>query len=63
MQKAFSTYVVSPVPIKSLLLMRIKEGYRVKQYGQSTQVRPGNGPYHSAEMYANFVISRSLPGL
>lgn len=33
----FSTYVVSPIRIKGLLLMRIKEGYRAKQYGQSTQ--------------------------
>ena len=33
----FSTYVFSPIRIKSLLLMRIKEGYRAKQYGQSTQ--------------------------
>jgi hypothetical protein len=33
----FSTYVVSPIRIKALLLMRIKEGYRVKQYGLSTQ--------------------------
>jgi len=32
----FSTYVVSPVRIKVLLLARIKEGYRAKQYGQST---------------------------
>ena len=33
----FSTYVVSPIRIKGLLLMRIREGYRTKQYGQSTQ--------------------------
>ena len=33
----FSIYVVSPVRVKGLLLMRIKEGYRAKQYGQSTQ--------------------------
>ena len=33
----FSMYVVSPVRVKGLLLMRIKEGYRAKQYGQSTQ--------------------------
>ena len=33
----FSTYVVSPIRIKALLLMRIKEGYRVKQYGLGTQ--------------------------
>ncbi|KAL3923663.1 MAG: hypothetical protein SGILL_001528, partial [Bacillariaceae sp.] len=32
----FSIYVVSPVRIKALLLMRIKEGYRAKQYGLST---------------------------
>jgi hypothetical protein len=33
----FSRYVVSPIRIKALLLMRVKEGYRAKQYGQSTQ--------------------------
>jgi hypothetical protein len=33
----FSTYVMSPIRIKALLLMRIKEGYRAKQYGSSTQ--------------------------
>lgn len=33
----FSTYVVSPIRIKGLLLVRIKEGYRTKQYGSSTQ--------------------------
>jgi hypothetical protein len=33
----FSNYVVSPIRIKALLLMRIKEGYRAKQYGLSTQ--------------------------
>jgi hypothetical protein len=33
----FSTYVVSPVRIKALILARIKEGYRAKQYGLSTQ--------------------------
>ncbi|KAL3944411.1 MAG: hypothetical protein SGBAC_001489, partial [Bacillariaceae sp.] len=32
----FSTYVVSPIRIKALLLVRIKEGYRAKQYGSST---------------------------
>ena len=32
----FSMYVVSPVRVKGLLLLRIKEGYRAKQYGQST---------------------------
>jgi hypothetical protein len=32
----FSMYVVSPVRIKALILMRIKEGYRAKQYGLST---------------------------
>jgi hypothetical protein len=30
-------YVVSPVRLKGLLLLRIKEGYRAKQYGLSTQ--------------------------
>ena len=33
----FSIYVVSPIRIKALLLMRIKEGYRARQYGLSTQ--------------------------
>ena len=33
----FSTYVVSPIRIKGLLMMRVKEGYRARQYGQSTQ--------------------------
>ena len=33
----FSTYFVSPVRIKALLMMRIKEGYRAKQYGSSTK--------------------------
>lgn len=32
----FSTYVVNPVHIKGLLMARIKEGYRAKQYGTST---------------------------
>lgn len=32
----FSMYIVSPVRVKGLLLLRIKEGYRAKQYGQST---------------------------
>ncbi|CAJ1954420.1 unnamed protein product [Cylindrotheca closterium] len=32
----FSTYVVYPIRIKALLLVRIKEGYRAKQYGSST---------------------------
>lgn len=32
----FSTYIVSPVRIKALLLTRIKEGYRTKQYLLST---------------------------
>lgn len=32
-----SIYVVSPIRIKALLLMRIKEGYRARQYGLSTQ--------------------------
>lgn len=35
-QTTFSTYVVSPVRIKALLLTRVKEGYRAKQYGSST---------------------------
>ena len=33
----FSTYVVNPIRIKGLLMMRVKEGYRARQYGQSTQ--------------------------
>ncbi|CAB9512295.1 seizure threshold 2 [Seminavis robusta] len=33
----FSTYIVSPIRIKGLVMMRVKEGYRAKQYGQSTQ--------------------------
>ena len=33
----FSTYIVNPIRIKGLLMMRVKEGYRAKQYGQSTQ--------------------------
>ncbi len=32
----FSTYFISPVRIKALLIMRIKEGYRAKHYGMST---------------------------
>jgi hypothetical protein len=36
-RKAFSIYIVSPVRVKGLLLLRIKEGYRAKQYGLSTQ--------------------------
>lgn len=32
----FSTYFVSPVRIKALLMTRIKEGYRARQYGTST---------------------------
>ena len=35
-QTIFSTYVVSPVRIKALILTRVKEGYRAKQYGLST---------------------------
>jgi hypothetical protein len=35
-QTTFSTYVVSPVRIKALILIRVKEGYRAKQYGLST---------------------------
>lgn len=33
----FSTYIVSPIRIKGLLGLRVKEGYRARQYGQSTQ--------------------------
>jgi len=33
----FSTYVVNPIRIKGLLMMRVKEGYHARQYGQSTQ--------------------------
>jgi hypothetical protein len=32
----FSNYIVNPIPINEILLMRVKEGYRAKQYGQST---------------------------
>lgn len=32
-----SAYMVSPIRIKGLILLRIKEGYRAKQYWQSTQ--------------------------
>jgi hypothetical protein len=32
----FSTYVCSPVRIRGLLVARVKEGYRAKQYGTST---------------------------
>lgn len=32
----FSTYIVNPIRVKSLLWMRVKEGYRVKLYGSST---------------------------
>lgn len=31
-----SSYIVNPIPIKGLILTRVKEGYRAKQYGQST---------------------------
>ena len=31
-----STYIINPIPIKGLLMMRVKEGYRAKQYGQNT---------------------------
>jgi hypothetical protein len=31
-----SSYIINPVPIKGLIMMRVREGYRVKQYGQST---------------------------
>lgn len=32
----FSTYIINPIPINEILLMRVKEGYRAKQYGQVT---------------------------
>ena len=32
----FSTYIINPIPINEILLMRVKEGYRAKQYGQAT---------------------------
>ncbi|KAG7353587.1 hypothetical protein IV203_002942 [Nitzschia inconspicua] len=35
-RSTFSIYVVSPVRVKTLILKRIKEGYRAKQYGLST---------------------------
>jgi hypothetical protein len=35
-RRVFSTYIINPIRILSLLLTRIKEGYRAKQYGQST---------------------------
>jgi hypothetical protein len=35
-RSTFSTYTMNPVRIKVLLLMRVREGYRSKQYGQST---------------------------
>lgn len=35
-----SSYIINPVPIKGLIMMRVREGYRVKQYGQST-IEPG----------------------
>ena len=31
-----STYIVNPIRIMELVLMRVKEGYRARQYGQST---------------------------
>ncbi|GAX23762.1 hypothetical protein FisN_12Hh340 [Fistulifera solaris] len=31
-----SSYIINPVPIKGLIMLRVREGYRVKQYGQST---------------------------
>ena len=34
----FSNYIVNPIPIHEILLMRIKEGFRAKQYGQSTML-------------------------
>ena len=33
----FSTYMVSPIRVKGLLMMMIQYGYHAKQYGQSTQ--------------------------
>jgi hypothetical protein len=35
-RRVFSTYIINPIRILSLLLTRVKEGYRAKQYGQST---------------------------
>ena len=35
-RSTFSTYVINPIRIQGLLLMRVREGYRAKQYGQST---------------------------
>lgn len=35
-RKIFSTYIINPIPIQGILLMRVKEGYRAKQYGQNT---------------------------
>ena len=34
----FANYVVNPIPIHEVILMRIKEGYRAKQYGQSNML-------------------------
>lgn len=31
-----STYIINPVRIQGILLMRVKEGFRAQQYGQST---------------------------
>ena len=36
-QTTFSTYVVSPVRIKALILTRVKEGYRARKYGLNTR--------------------------
>jgi hypothetical protein len=33
----FSMYTMNPIRIKSFLFMRVREGFRVKQYGLSTQ--------------------------
>jgi hypothetical protein len=35
-RSTFSTYTMNPIRIKVLILMRAREGYRAKQYGQST---------------------------
>lgn len=31
-----SSYVINPIPIHGLLMLRVKRGFRAKQYGQST---------------------------
>jgi len=35
-RSTFWTYIVNPIRIKGLLMMRMKEGYRAKMYGSST---------------------------